>query len=689
MPETKQLTLPITGMYCANCVSTIERNLKKVHGVRQAAVNLASERAIVEYDPDEARVEEMVARIQRAGYGVASGVLDIPLKRLADDNDARRLARALENTAGVLEIHASLPTESVRVKYVPTILSQADVRGAIFKAGFEPLEAAGEDEDVEGKARSLELASQLRLLLMGLVLTVPLFVLSMTLDLGWLPTAFYQLPHMSGMAAAPARWTLMLMWAFATPVQLIVGWQYYVGAFKALRSGSANMDVLISMGSSVAYIYSVAVVLGLITGHVYFETAAVIITLIRLGKFLESRAKGRTSDAIKRLIGLRARTARVERDGVERDIPVEDVTVGDMVIVRPGELFPADGTVVQGVSSVDELMLTGESMPVNKVPGDRVIGATVNKLGLLKFEATKVGADTALAQIIQMVQDAQGSKAPIQRIADQVSAYFVPIVVAIAALTFSSWYLLVPSAAGGHDLTRALINSVAVLVIACPCAMGLATPTAIMVGTGRAAQLGVLFRSGEALEQAGRISTIVLDKTGTITAGRPAVTDLVVLDADGEPGKPGVSVKEDDVLRLAASVERGSEHPLGVAIWHEANARGLDLSEISGFVAQPGNGVEAEVKGQRVAVGNLRMMQSSRRDAEWFGDGGQPASRRGQDGYARRCGRQGRRGHRRRRSSEGGIQGSRRRTPSNGDKSRPDDWRQSGNGPSNWAPGGR
>ena len=292
------------------------------------------------------------------------------------------------------------------------------------------MEVAGENEDVEATARSVELAFQRRLLLLGLVFTVPLFVLSMTLDLGLLPAAFYHMAQMPGMAAAPARWVMLLMWALATPVQIVVGWQYYVGAFKALRSGSANMDVLISMGSSVAYIYSVAVVLGSVAGHVYFETAAVIITLIRLGKFLEARAKGRTSDAIKRLIGLRARTARVERDGAEtgptgrgrhrrrhRDCP-------------SGESFAADGIVVQGTSSVDESMLTGESMPVSKAPGDPVIGATVNKLGLLKFEATKVGADTALAQIIRMVQDAQGSKAPIQRLADQVSAYFVPIVIA-------------------------------------------------------------------------------------------------------------------------------------------------------------------------------------------------------------------------------------------------------------------
>ncbi len=381
MPETKKLTLPITGMYCANCVSTIERNLKKVNGVRQAAVNLASERAVVEYEPGTTSLADMVARIQRAGYGVASGIADIPLKRLADDNDARRLERALRGLDGALESNANLPTESVRVRYVPTVLSQADIRAAVSEAGFEPLEAAGPAEDVEAQARSRELASQRRLLILGLLFTVPLFVLSMALDLGLLPRVFYQPVSMPGMASAPAAWAVLAMLALATPVQFVVGWQYYVGAFKALRTGSANMDVLISMGSSVAYLYSVAVVMGLVGGHVYFETAAVIITLIRLGKFLEARAKGRTSDAIKGLVGLRARTARVERDGVERDLPVEQVAVGDTVIVRPGESVAADGVVLVGSSSVDESMLTGESMPVRKGPGDPVIGATINKLG--------------------------------------------------------------------------------------------------------------------------------------------------------------------------------------------------------------------------------------------------------------------------------------------------------------------
>jgi Cu+-exporting ATPase len=388
------------------------------------------------------------------------------------------------------------------------------------------------------------------------------------------------------------------MFALATPVQFYVGWQYYVGAYKALRNASANMDVLIAMGSSAAYIFSIFILLGIIPGQVYFETSAVIITLIRVGKFLEARAKGRTSEAIKKLMGLRAKTARIVRDGAELELPVDEVRVGDLVLVRPGEKIPVDGVVVDGRSAVDESMLTGESLPVEKGPGDPVIGATLNKLGLLKFEATRVGRETALAQIIRLVEEAQGSKAPIQKLADQVSAVFVPVVIAIAALTFLAWYFFVSANPAVPQFTRALINAVAVLVIACPCAMGLATPTAVMVGSGKGAELGILFRSSEALERAGKVDVVVLDKTGTLTKGQPAVTDVVVSQG----------LIEDELLRLAASVEKGSEHPLGEAIWAEATTRGLSLIEPAGFKAEAGAGVEAEVDGRKVAVGNLRMM---------------------------------------------------------------------------------
>ncbi|MBL6982925.1 MAG: copper-translocating P-type ATPase, partial [Anaerolineales bacterium] len=407
-------------------------------------------------------------------------------------------------------------------------------------------------------------------------------------------------------------WAVWLMFALATPVQFYVGWQYYVGAFKSLRNRSANMDVLIAMGSSVAYVYSVVILLGLLPGHVYFETSAVIITLIKVGKFLEVRAKGRTSEAIKKLMSLRAKTARVERDGAEVEIPADEVVVGDVVVVRPGEKIPVDGVVVEGRSSVDESMLTGESLPVEKGPGDSLAGATLNKIGRIKFEATKVGKETALSQIIRLVEEAQGSKAPIQKLVDQVSAIFVPAVIAIAAVTFLVWYFLIPLSATSEVslFARALINMVAVLVIACPCAMGLATPTAVMVGTGKGAEMGILLKSSEALERAGRLTTVVLDKTGTITKGQPAVTDIVVSDQWLALIPKGEVESRDELLRLAASVEQGSEHPLGEAIWAEAGNRSLSLSQPEGFKAEVGHGVEAQVDGHQVLVGNLRMMNS-------------------------------------------------------------------------------
>jgi P-type Cu+ transporter len=608
MAESKQLTLPITGMTCANCVATVERNLKRLDGVRSANVNLSSERASVEFDPSLLALPDLVSRVERAGYGVATGEADLVIKRLADDNDARRLEKSLSGMDGVLEAQVNFASGKARVKYVPTVISQAELRRAVAAAGFEAIELGGGAEDVEAQAREAEIAEQRRLLIIGLIFTIPLFLLSMSKDFSLLPEFFYVTGHdamayaMGGMH--PAQWWFdWILFALATPVQFYVGRQYYVGAYKSLRNGSANMDVLVALGSSVAYFYSVIIMLDLLPGHVYFETSAVIITLIILGKYLEARAKGRTSEAIKKLMGLRAKTARVVRGGVESDIPVDDVLVGDIVIVRPGETIPVDGVVLEGRSAVDESMLTGESLPVEKSPGDQVIGATLNKLGLIRFEAIKVGKETALAQIIRLVEEAQGSKAPIQKLADQVSAIFVPVVILIAALTFGAWFFFgppLPVNADVDNLTRALANMVAVLVIACPCAMGLATPTAVMVGTGKAAEHGILFRSSEALERAGKVNSVILDKTGTITKGQPAVTDIISVDG----------MQADELLRLAASVERGSEHPLGEAIWAEATNRNLTLVSPDGFKAEAGLGVEGVVDHHAVAVGNVRMVIS-------------------------------------------------------------------------------
>lgn len=593
MSEIKQLILPIKGMTCANCVATVERNLKKVPGVHQANVNLSSERATVELDPRQATLELLVDRVRKAGYDIALGEARFSFRRLADDNDARRLEKLLMATEGVLGVSVNLLAEQAIVKYIPTLLTQSELRKILHGAGFDIVEEIGDREDAERLARQKELAEQKRLLLVGIVFTLPLFLLSMAKDLGVLPHAIHQ-----------SIWVNVMMWVLATPVQFYVGKQYYVGAYKSLRNGSANMDVLIALGSSAAYLYSIPAALGWIGEHVYFETAAVIITLIRLGKYLEAKAKGQTSEAIKKLMSLRPKTAHVLRDGKEIEISVEEVVKGDILLVRPGEKIPVDGVVIEGRSSVDESMLTGESMPVEKSPGDEVIGATLNKLGLLKFEATKVGKDTALAQIIRLVEEAQGSKAPIQQLADRVSAIFVPVVIGIGLATFLVWFLALPMPMpqGTSAFTRALINMVAVLVIACPCAMGLATPTAVMVGTGRGAELGILFKSGEALERAGKVTMVVLDKTGTITKGQPAVTDILTISQNGN-----VEPESIEVLRWAASVEMGSEHPLGEAIVAEANAREIPLAQSQAFRAIAGFGVEAEVDGHRVLVGNARL----------------------------------------------------------------------------------
>jgi P-type Cu+ transporter len=597
MRDSKQVTLPIIGMTCANCVSTIERGLKKIDGVNTAVVNLSSERATVEYNPKLVVLDDLINRVRKSGYDIAEGEVNLAIRRLGDSNDAARLEKAVKKLEGIESAQVNLASEQLRIKYIPTLISQLEIRRAVKAAGFNLVEADGEMEDAEATARETEIHEQRRLLILGLVFTVPLFVISMSREFGLLP---------AGISEAP--WLNWLLLALATPVQFYVGAQYYVSAYKALRNRSANMDTLIALGSSVAYFYSIPVVLGILPGDLYLETSAVIITLIRLGKFLEVRAKGRTSEAIKKLMGLRAKTARIWREGIETDIPVDDVMVGDLVIVRPGEKLPVDGVIIDGQTAIDESMLTGESMPVDKHPGDRVTGATLNKLGLIKFEATRVGRETALAQIIRLVEEAQGSKAPIQKMADQVSAVFVPAVIAIAVLTFLVWYFLIPLGtvapglnAANELFTRALINMVAVLVIACPCAMGLATPTAIMVGTGKGAESGILLRTGEALERAGKVKTVILDKTGTITKGQPAVTDIIAVHFPGG---------ENEFLRLAASVEKGSEHPLGEAIVAEAGNRGLELSDPMGFRAIAGQGVSAQVDGHAVAVGNFRMAQT-------------------------------------------------------------------------------
>jgi len=587
MSDIKKIILPIKGMTCANCVSTIERNLKKLDGVEDVAVNLSSERAAVGFNKTEVQIKDIVEKIKRAGYDVAAAEGEFILKTSPDTSDVNRIKRALGKIEGVLSMDVNLSSDKIVVHYIPTILSQMDIRNLLKKIGFEALVLGGDAVDQEELARKKEVRKQKRLLITGLIFTIPLFLISMGRDFGVIPQII-----------GGQVWFNWVMLALATPVQFYVGAQYYVGAYKALRNGSANMDVLIAMGSSVAYFYSLFVILDVLNGHVYLETAAVIITLIRLGKYLEANAKGRTGEAIKKLLNLQPKVANVLREGSEVQIKAEDVVVGDIMVVRPGEKIPVDGVIIQGQSMVDESMLTGESLPNDKQIGDNVIGSTQNKNGMLKIEATRVGKETTLSQIIDLVESAQGSKAPIQKLADKVSSIFVPIILAIALITFLVWYFLIPG--NNTDiLARALINAVAVLVIACPCAMGLATPTAVMVGTGKAASEGILFRSADALERAEKIDTVVIDKTGTITKGHPELSSLVLIDPTDD---------EKKILQLAASVEQGSEHPLGEAIVAEAGNRGIELVEMDKFNAISGKGVEAFYGEKRLLVGNLRLM---------------------------------------------------------------------------------
>jgi Cu+-exporting ATPase len=603
----QQISFPVTGMTCASCSTRVERGLKKVAGVEQAQVNLATEQATVTYDPQQVQPQQLVTAVEQSGYGVITEQLELPITGMTCASCSTRVEKALRKTPGVLEASVNLATERASVTVAPGVADLASLTAAVEAAGYgviAPAADTDEGEDAETVARRAELADKRRKLVVAVAFGLPLFLLSMARDFGliapWLSGAaaemMRQMPGASMdevMAMVAARDDLLnwLFLALATPVQFFSGRDFYVHAFKALKARTANMDTLIALGSSAAYFSSLWLLLAGLSGHVYFETAAVIIALILVGKYLEASAKSQTSAAIKALMGLQAKTARVLRGGVETDIPLAQVRVGDIVTVRPGEKVPVDGVITSGQSALDESMLTGESMPVQKQGGDTVIGATLNRTGSFQFRATRVGKNTALAQIVRLVQEAQGSKAPVQRLVDQVSAVFVPVVLAIAAATFLAWWL----ATG--DATQAMIFAVAVLVIACPCALGLATPTAIMVGTGTGAQHGILIKNAEALERAGKLSAVVFDKTGTITQGQPAVTDVVT---EGD---------EAELLRLAGSVERSSEHPLGEAVVRAAQERGLSLAQPEGFAAIAGHGVQATVDGQAVLVGSPRLMR--------------------------------------------------------------------------------
>jgi len=537
----------LTGMTCATCAATVEKALIDTKGVKQAKVNFASETASVEYDSQQIDLAGIRNAVSQAGYGAAVRKAIFPVRGMTCASCVARVEDALKSVPGVISAGVNLASEKATVEYLEGV-ETGEIRRAVRDAGYEMGEETEGLEDVTTAAQREIKAVKDRFILAAIFAVI-------IMALMWVP-AFTGRPY--------------LLWALATPVQFWAGWRFYRGAWGALKHRTADMNTLVAVGTSAAYFYSVIAVLfpsvftsGGLEASIYFDTSAMIVALILLGRFLEAGAKGRTSEAIKKLIGIQPKMASIIRDGKEIQIAVEEVQVGDIILVRPGERVPVDGTVRQGQSSIDESMVTGESLPVMKVEGDEVIGATINKTGSFRFEATRIGKDTTLARIVRLVEEAQGSKAPIQRLADVIASYFVPIVIIIAVITFAIWYFAGPPPA----LTYAFLNFIAVLIIACPCALGLATPTAIMVGTGKGAEYGILIKSAEALERFQKVNVVLLDKTGTLTRGEPRVTDIVTV--------PPLS--QDEVLSLAASVERDSEHPLGEAVVNAARERKLEI----------------------------------------------------------------------------------------------------------------
>lgn len=589
-----KMTLPVVGLHCASCVAKVEEALQETEGVKKANVNLALENAFIEFDDGTTDVNAIRASVKDAGYDLlvatptTANELHLKVMGMHSPHCAGVVSKILDELGGVEDYNVNFAAEKVTVRLDPGKVSVQTVLDAIKDAGYRPMVISDAELalDQEKEARRQEMATLKTKLIVGAILSSIIMLGSFRDLFAWVPSILAN------------HYVLALL---ATPVQFWVGWQFYRGAWGAAKHRTTTMDTLIAVGTSAAYFYSLVFVLapGIFpgkTGTVYFDTAAAIITLIILGRVLEARAKGQASEAIRKLMGLQAKTARVLRGEQEVDVPIEEVIVGDLVVVRPGEKIPVDGSVEEGSSAVDEAMLTGESMPVTKNTGDEVIGATINKTGSFKFRATKIGGDTVLANIVRMVEQAQGSKAPIQRLADVIASYFVPVVMSLATLTFVVWFFFGPA----PSLTFALLNFVAVLIIACPCALGLATPTAIMVGTGRGAEHGILIKGGESLETAHKISTIVFDKTGTLTKGLPSVTDIAAND----------DFSEDQLLSLVATVERGSEHPIGEAIVNSARQRGLALQSASGFEAVAGHGVRAGVEGRQIAVGNAALLDT-------------------------------------------------------------------------------
>ncbi|MFB8326669.1 heavy metal translocating P-type ATPase [Bacillus wiedmannii] len=595
MNEQKEANLQISGMTCAACANRIEKGLKKVEGVHDANVNFALEKTKIMYDPKKTNPQQFKEKVESLGYGIVSDKAEFTVSGMTCAACANRVEKRLNKLEGVNGATVNFALESATVDFNPDEINVNEMKSAITKLGYK-LEVKSDEQDGSTDHRLQEIERQKKKFIISFILSFPL-LWAMVSHFSF--TSFIYLPDM-----------LMNHWvqlALATPVQFIIGGQFYVGAYKALRNKSANMDVLVALGTSAAYFYSVYLSIRSIGSSehmtdLYFETSAVLITLIILGKLFEAKAKGRSSEAIKKLMGLQAKTATVVRDGTEIKILIEEVVAGDIVYVKPGEKIPVDGEIVEGKSAIDESMLTGESIPVDKTIGDVVIGSTINKNGFLKVKATKVGRDTALAQIIKVVEEAQGSKAPIQRVADQISGIFVPVVVVIAIITFAVWMLFVTPG----DFGGALEKMIAVLVIACPCALGLATPTSIMAGSGRSAEYGILFKGGEHLEATHRLDTVILDKTGTVTNGKPVLTDVIV--ADG--------FHKEEILRLVGAAEKNSEHPLAEAIVEGIKEKKIEIPSSETFEAIPGFGIESVVEGKQLLIGTRRLMKKFDIDIE-------------------------------------------------------------------------
>ncbi|GGK08544.1 copper-exporting P-type ATPase A [Lentibacillus kapialis] len=577
MNDSENKTLGVTGMTCAACSNRIEKVLNKMDGV-DAKVNLTTEKASVAYDPSDVSVDDITAKIEKLGYGVQTEKAEFDVYGMTCAACSNRIEKVLNKQSGIKLANVNLATESAAVEYNPGLMEKDDIIGRIQKLGYD----ANVKTEQEDKRSQKE--TQIRRMKMKLIISAVLSA----------PLLMTMLVHLFGMNVPDILMNPWFQFALATPVQFIIGWQFYVGAYKNLRNGGANMDVLVALGTSAAYFYSLyesvkTIGIPAYEPHLYFETSAILITLILFGKYMETAAKGKTTAALSKLLNLQAKQARVIQGGEEVMVNVEDVSVGDRLLVKPGEKFPVDGLVAKGKTSVDESMITGESIPVEKDVQSSVIGSTINKNGTVEMEATKVGKDTALASIVKVVEDAQSSKAPIQRLADVISGYFVPIVVGIALLTFIIWIVFVQPGA----FEPALVASIAVLVIACPCALGLATPTSIMVGTGKSAETGILFKGGEHLERTHQLDAVILDKTGTITKGKPEVTDFT---------------GDTDTLKLLASAEKGSEHPLAEAIVAYATEQDMTVPAADSFEAIPGRGIKAVVAGEQILVGTRKLM---------------------------------------------------------------------------------